>query len=153
MMNKRQSVIDLIVFLCLYGSEKLYLRSKIKRPVVFSCLSLSEIVIGPMKLQSYVNLRMFSRVVLRLAETSLFRLPYKRQRTKHCHRKKIFAQWSIPRKNRNIIETKPNFLPGENEIHWNLTMVVDISLLCVVKTFDYRTNPVILSQIFRYFLT
>ena len=83
MMNKRQSVIDLIVFLCLYGSEKLYLRSKIKRPVVFWCLSLSEIVIGPMKLQSYVNLRMFSRVVLRLAETCLFRLPYKRQRTKH----------------------------------------------------------------------
>ena len=83
MMNKKQSVIGLIVFLCLYGSEKLYLRSKIKRPVVFSCLSLSEIVIGPMKLQSYVNLRMFSRVVLRLAETSLFRLPYKGLSTIH----------------------------------------------------------------------
>ena len=37
-------------------SEKLYLRSKIKRPVVLSCLSLSEIVIGPMKLQSCVKL-------------------------------------------------------------------------------------------------
>ena len=39
--------------------------------------------IGPIKLQSYVNLRMFSRVVLRLAETSLFRLPYKRLSTIH----------------------------------------------------------------------
>ena len=56
MVNKVRSVIGLIVFLCLYGSEKLYLRSKIKRLVAFSCLSLSEIVIGPMKLQSYVNL-------------------------------------------------------------------------------------------------
>ena len=76
-------MIGLIVFLCLYGSEKLYLRSKVKRLVVFSCLSLSEIVIEPMKLQSYVNLRMFSRVVLRLAEICLFRLPYKRLSTIH----------------------------------------------------------------------
>ena len=49
MMNKLRSVIGLIVFLCLYGSEKLYLISKIKWLVVLSCLSLSEIVIGPMK--------------------------------------------------------------------------------------------------------
>ena len=49
-------MIDLIVYLCLYGSEKLYLRSKYKAAGSFSCLGLSEIVIGSMKLQSYVNL-------------------------------------------------------------------------------------------------
>ena len=36
-----------MVFLCLYGSEKLYLRNEIKRPVVLSCLTMSKIFIGP----------------------------------------------------------------------------------------------------------
>ena len=50
-MNEQQSV---SVFLCFYGSEKLYLKKKRKGLVVF-CLSLSKTVISLVKLQCHVH--------------------------------------------------------------------------------------------------